>query len=191
MGLKASRDRDINEVVTGVLRESSEGGSSASSGSFGGGFGIGAIIPPFGCLLGIGGGKSKASSTAWQKSSRNTAAGALNQLRDRTVQSASSVRAQRSIVVQTVRQGERVTATTETVANYNHCHAITIQYFEVLRHLLVRQRLTDVQECLFVPLLMSRFNTDKVLRWRDNLARAVRNLRLRNGFDALDRIEYN
>ena len=80
------------------------------------------------------------------------------------------MRSQRTSVVQTVAQGERVTATTESVANYNHCHAITIQYFEVLRHLLVRQRLVDVQECLFVPMLMSWFTRDKTLRWRNTLA---------------------
>lgn len=184
------RDRDISEVVSATVNESTRGGSSSSSGGIAGGLGIAAIIPPVGGLLGVGGGFSSASSNAWQNSSRSTAANALNQLRDRTVQSALSVRSQRSSVVQTVRQGERVTATTETVANYNHCHAITIQYFEVLRHLLVRQKLTDVQECLFVPLLMSRFTSDKALRWRNTLRSAVP-ANLRGGFDALDRIENN
>lgn len=184
-----ARDRDINEIVNATVSESVRGGSKSSAGSIAGGIGIGAILGPVGGLLGIGGGKSSASSSAWQNSSRSTAASALNQLRDRTIQSASAVRSQRSSVVQTLRQGERVTATTETVANYNHCHAITIQYFEVLRHLLVRQRLTDVQECLFVPLLMSRFTSDKALRWRNTLAPAVANRRLRGGFDALERIK--
>ena len=36
-------------------------------------------------------------------------------------------------------------ATTESVANHNHCHAITVQYFEVLRHLRVTHELVDVQ----------------------------------------------
>lgn len=179
-----SRDRDINEIVTGTLTETVRGGSRASSAGIAGGFAGFA----FGGLLGIGGGASTANSSAWQNSSRNTAASALNQLRDRTVQSASAVRSQRSTVVQTTRQGERVVATTETVANYNHCHAITIQYFEVLRHLLVRQRLVDVQECLFVPLLMSRFDRAKALRWRNTLRDAVP-ARLRAGFDALERIQ--
>ena len=186
-----SRDRDINEIVAATVSESVRGGSKSSTGSFGGGLGIGAIIPPVGGLLGIGGGKANASSSAWQNSSRSTAASALNQLRDRTIQSASAVRSQRSTVVHTVRQGERVVATTETVANYNHCHAITIQYFEVLRHLLVRQRLVDVQECLFVPLLMSRFDSFKVLRWRHTLRPTVRSRRLRQGFDALERMRSN
>lgn len=186
-----SRDRDINEIVSASVNESVRGGSSSSAGAFGGGLGIGGIVGNFGGLLGIGGGMSSASSNAWQNSSRNTAASALNSLRDRTIQSASSLRSQRSTVVQTVSQGERVTASTESVANYNHCHAITIQYFEVLRHLLVRQRLTDVQECLFVPLLMSRFTSDKALRWRHTLKPVVRDRRLRGGFDALERIDRN
>lgn len=181
-----SRDRDINEIVTGTVSESVRGGSRASSAGIAGGFAGFAL----GGLLGVGGGASTANSSAWQNSSRNTAASALNQLRDRTIQSASSVRSQRSTVVQTSRQGERVIATTETVANYNHCHAITIQYFEVLRHLLVRQRLVDVQECLFVPLLMSRFDRAKALRWRNTL-RSVVPARLRAGFDALERIQNN
>jgi competence ComEA-like helix-hairpin-helix protein len=184
------RDRDISEIVSGTIRESTRGGSSASSGSIAGGLGVGAIFGPVGAVLGIGGGHSSADSSAWQESSRSTAANALNQLRDRTSQSASSVRSLRSSVVQTVTQGERVVATTETVANYNHCHAITVQYFEVLRHLLVRQRLVDVQECLFVPLLMSWFTSAKALRWRNTLLSATP-AQFRGGYAALDRIAAN
>ena len=176
--------------MRGTLNESTRGGSKSSSGGFGGGLGIGAILGPVGGLLGIGGGTSSASSSAWQNSSRQTAVSALSQLRDRTVQSAAAVRNQRSTVVQALRQGERVEASTESVGNYNHCHAITIQYFEVLRHLLVRERLADVQECLFVPLMMSWFTAEKALRWRDTMYRSVP-WRLRRGFGAIDRIENN
>lgn len=183
-----SRDRDINEIVTGTLTENVRGGSKASTGAFGGGLGIGAIVGPVGGLLGIGGGTSSASSSAWQNSSRETVATSLQQLRDRTIQSASALRSQRATVVQSVRQGERMSVETETIANYNHCHAMTVQYFEVLRHMLVRQRLVDVQECLFVPLLMSRFDRDKVLRWRDTMAPYVRDRKLRSGFAAMERI---
>ena len=182
------RDRDISEIVSATLSESTRGGSSASTGGFGGGLGVAGIFGSVGGLLGIGGGFASADSDAWQNSSRKTSANALNQLRDRTTQSASSVRSQRTSVVHTVAQGERVTATTESVANYNHCHAITIQYFEVLRHLLVRQRLADVQECLLVPMLMSWFTRDKTLRWRNTLAGSV-SRQLRGGFDALERID--
>ena len=186
-----SRDRDINEIVRGTLRESTRGGSKASSGAFGGGLGLGFIGSGFGGLLGIGGGKASASSSAWQRSSRDTAASSLQQLRDRTRQSASAVRSKRTTVVQSVSQGERLTVETETIANYNHCHAMTVQYFEVLRHMLVRQRLTDVQECLFVPLLMSSFDQEKALRWRHTLKPMIRRRKLRLGFDAIERIANN
>lgn len=186
-----SRDRDINEIVNTTLTESMRGGSKAKTSSFAGGLGIGAVLGPVGGLLGIGGGSSKASSSAWQNSSRQLAASSLQSLRDTTAQSASAIRSQRSTVIQTVKQGERVEAQTEVVANHNHCHAITIQYFEVLRHLLVRQRITDVQECLFIPLPISRFNSPKTLRWKETLSTFIRDHKLRKGFDALERIANN
>lgn len=186
-----SRDRDIGEMVSSVLSESSRGGSSASTSAVGGGIGIGAILGPVGGLLGIGGGASNANSRAWQDSSRNVSADSLQTLRDRTSQAAASMRAQRSTVIQTVTQGERVAVTTESVANYNHCHAMTMEYFEVLRHLIVRQRIVDVQECLFVPLQMSRFDRAKALRWRHTLRTVMPDRALKAGFDALERIDNN
>lgn len=186
-----SRDRDIGEMVNSVLTESSRGGSSANTSSFGGGLGIGAILGPVGGLLGIGGGASNANSTAWQNSSRNVAANSLQTLRDRTSQAAAAMRAQRSTVIQSVSQGERVSVTTETVANYNHCHAMTMEYFEVLRHMIVRQRIVDVQECLFVPLQMSRFDRAKALRWLNTLQPRMPTRDLREGFNALERIDNN
>jgi hypothetical protein len=186
-----SRDRDIGEMVISVLSESSRGGSSASTSAVGGGIGIGAILGPVGGLLGIGGGASNANSTAWQNSSRNVSANSLQTLRDRTSQAAASMRTQRSTVIQTITQGERVSVTTESVANYNHCHAMTMEYFEVLRHLIVRQRIVDVQECLFVPLQMSRFDRAKALRWRHTLKTIMPERALKAGFDALERIDNN
>jgi hypothetical protein len=186
-----SHDRDINEIVNSTINESMRGGSKASTSSFAGGLGIGAILGPVGGVLGIGGGTSSAKSKAWQNSSRSLAANSLQSLRDKTAQSASAIRSQKSSVVQTVKQGERVEAQTEIVANYNHCHAITIQYFEILRHFKIRQRLSSVQECLFVPLMMSRFNRKKVLRWKDILESVIQKPKLKKGFGALARIDKN
>lgn len=184
-----SRDRDVNEIVTGSLNESMRGGSSAKTSSWGAGLGIGAIGSGIGALLGVAGGSSKASSSAWQNSSRNTALNDLQSLRDRTVQSANAVRSQRGTVIQTATQGERFAVETESVANYNHCHSMTIQYFEVLRHMKAQQRLSNVQECLFIPLIMSTFDYQKILRWREVLRRYVWSTHLRKGFDAIERIE--
>src|SRR5262249_37425941 len=155
----------------------------SGSGSAGGIISLG-IGADFGTSAGAGG----ASSSAWQNSSRRLAASSLQELHDRTVQSASALRSQRATVIQTVGQGEAVRAQTEVVANHNHCHAITMEYFEVLRHFQVSQELVDVQESLFIPFLMTPFDDAKVLRWREPLARYLRNRRLLGGFDAIQRI---
>ncbi len=187
-----SRDRDVNEVARATLNENIRGTSEASTWGVGGGLGVGAIIPievPIGALLGVAGGFGSGSSTASQSASRTTTASSQQQISDRTVQAANSVRSQRSTVIQTVSQGERFQVSAELVANYNHCHAMTIQYFEVLRHFEARTRLADVQECLFVPLKMSPFTPKKALRWRDILFRCLRKRFLGPAFDALYRIE--
>ena len=188
------RDRDVNEIVNGTLTENLRGNSRANTAGIG--FGMGSsvmgIIPglgTFGSLLGISGGASSSGSTANQNSNRDMTANSLQQISDRTQQAASVVRAQRATVVQTVSQGERVQATAESVANYNHCHAITIQYFEVLRHFMVRNRLAGVQECLFVPLQMTPFDIDKCLRWRNSLEKHLIKPELRGAFDAIARIK--
>jgi hypothetical protein len=179
-----SHDRDINEITNAAFHESLRGGSEASVSAVGGGLGL-AIGP---LVIGGGGGSSWASSTAWSDNSRDFSAQTMNDLRDRTSQASSAVRNQRSTVVETVHQQERVGATTEVIANHNRCHALTIQYFEVLRHFAVQERLAGVRECLFVPLEMTLFDDAKVLRWHDILLRACDRRDLLPGFDSIRRL---
>lgn len=178
-----SRDRDVNEIASATLSENSEGKSSAQTWGVGGG--IGGFLG--GLLFGVSGGYGNSSSTASQSSSRNSTASSQQQINDRTIQSASSVRSQRATVIQTVSQGERFEVSAEVVANYNHCHAMTIQYFEVLRHFEIRTRLADVKECLFIPLKLSPFDRKKALRWREILSRRLKKRSLLPGFNALER----
>ncbi len=190
-----TRDRDISEIVDTTLSEHMHGDSqsltagtgsgsgAAGSGSYGG-YNLGAVA---GSAIGAG----FSSADANQDASRGLTANALQKIRDTTLQSASAVRNQRSTVIQTVSQGERVSVTTEVIANHNHCHAMTVEYFEVLRHFQVSQELADVQEALYVPLLMSPFDNRKALRWRDILFAYLRRPELGPGFDAIERIVTN
>lgn len=199
------RDRDVLDVVNTALSESLQGGSTteveSKSKSFGLGLGQGvaaSAMPQPGVFLGVSGGfsagfgsqsgSSLASSSAWQNAARSLTGSSINQLRDSLMQGASSVRNQRSTVIQTVSQGESMNVQTEVIANHNHCHAVTMEYFEVLRHFAIEQRLADVQECLFIPLDMAPFNAKKILRFQDELRRAIRNPRLRQGLAATESI---
>jgi hypothetical protein len=182
-----SHDRDISDIIRASLSERLDASSHADVESAGGA--IGGFVGSF--VFGAAGGVSSAGSTASQTSGRSVAGLALNRVRDRTQQAASAVRSQRSTVVQTGRQGESVRAQTDAVANNNHCHALTMEYFEVLRHLQVTQELAQVRECLFIPFAISAFNADKALRWRELLAPQLRAPELRWAFDAIERERNN
>ncbi|HSE32936.1 MAG TPA: hypothetical protein VLA93_15285, partial [Pyrinomonadaceae bacterium] len=118
-------------------------------------------------------------------------ASTMHELKDRINQSAAAVRSQRATVIQTLGQGERQRVETEVIANHNHCHALTMQFFEVLRHFQVLEELAEVRECLFVPFLMTRFHDTKVLRWREAIVRNCLKRSLLPAFDAIERIQLN
>ena len=181
------RDRDVKEMMDTALSEEIDGGSTAKT--YGGGGGLGFSIGPL--VLGAGGGGSGADSTAWQDSSREVSASTMHELKDRINQSAAAVRSQRATVIQTLGQGERQRVETEVIANHNHCHALTMQYFEVLRHFQVLEELAEVRECLFVPFLMTRFHDTKILRWREAIVRNCLKRSLLPAFDAIERIQLN
>ncbi len=182
------RDRDIREIVGSDLHETTSAGSRNTTWGVAGGIGAGFIGSGFGIFGGVAGGASGSDSQAWQRSARRFSADSLQQLRDRVGQRSSAVRSQRSTVVQSVAQGETVRAETEVIANYNRCHAITVAYFEVLRHFLVTHELANVQECLFVPFPIRAFDRGKALRWREALGRFLKKRSLRRGFAAIERI---
>lgn len=169
-----SHNRDVLDITQGTVSEQMRGGSESRTSGKAGGIGGGLFGNFFGVAGGFAASIGRTNSSAWQDSSRSASATGLGQLRDSIQQGASAVRNQRSTVIQTARQAERFRVETEVVANYNHCHAITVQYFEVLRHYSIEQRLSHVQECLFVPLLMSMFDEAKVIRWFDILKRSLR-----------------
>jgi hypothetical protein len=192
-----SRDRDVNEIAKSLVKESIDGHSDATNAGAAAGGAVGAmgVIPagdvpiPAGGLVGAAGGISHSDANSSQDSSRRATASSFQKLHDKTVQAANNVRSQRSTVIQTVSQGERFSSSSEVIANYNHCHAMTIEYFEVLRHFEIVTKLVEVQECLFVPLRLTPFNADKALRWREPLARFLRRRHLLPAFNAIERIE--
>jgi hypothetical protein len=182
------RDRDVLEVVGSNLREEINGSSSSKVWGGGGGIGAGFIGTGWGIFGGVAGGGGGAVTQSRQDASRQLSAQSMQQLRDRTSQRASSIRDLRSTVVQTLSQNEQVRAQTEVVANYNHCHALTVEYFEILRHFQVSHELVDVTECLFVPMPMTFFDAPKALRWRDALSSSLLDRSLLPAFDSAQRV---
>jgi hypothetical protein len=171
-------ERDITNQLGGSISESLRGSSSANTSGISAGFGTGGSgsggTPAFGgsgsAVLGVAGGVANANSIAAQDSSRDVSQFFGEKLRQSIMQNAEGYRQLNASVVTTVQEGQRYAVTSEVVANHNHCHALTMMYFEVLRHYAIFQELASVEECVFVPLLMTNFTTQNIYKWRDVLA---------------------
>jgi hypothetical protein len=81
-----------------------------------------------------------------------------------TSQTASAVRSFWSTVVVEDAQAKNIEATTSNVTNYNHMHALNIEYYEVLQHYLVRIDVERVQPILFLPFTFFDFRKFRFVR---------------------------
>jgi hypothetical protein len=163
-------DVDITDTLAGNLSESTRGGSSASTGGVSAGLGLAGIVEGIAGVFGVSGGFANANSTAWQNSSRALSQHFHEQIKNAINQNAQSYRELNASVVTTVQEGQNYGVTAEVIANHNHCHSLTMMYFEVLRHYAIYQELIHVEECLFIPLLMTDFTRENIFKWRDVLA---------------------
>ncbi len=175
-------ERNITSQLAGRLSETLRGSSQADTKGISAGFGTGGQGYGGGqggyggsgsAVIGVAGGVAQATAEASQDSSRQVAEFFDEKLRQSITQNAEGYRQLNASVVTTVQEGQHYGVTTDVVANHNHCHALTMMYFEVLRHYAIYQDLAEVEECLFVPLLLTRFTTDNIAKWRDVLAPAL------------------
>lgn len=199
-------DVDITDTIAGNIGERANGSSSATTAGVSGGFGLGAIIDAVGISLGVSGGVANANSNASQNSSRAISAYFHERMKNSITQNAQSYREMNATVISTVEESQRYGVTSEVIANHNHCHSLTMMYFEVLKHYAIYQEITHVEECLFIPLLMTDFTRENVYKWKDVLAKHLlpvpsdtylqpftlvksgRQHPLLRGFDAIERI---
>lgn len=203
-------DRFITDQLSGGIDEALRGQSEASTEGFSAGLGVSASFGGMiGGSLGVAGGYSNSNSSASQNSSRNVAQSFGEKLRQSILQNADSYRRLNSQIVTTVTERQNYGVTSEVVANHNHCHSLTMMYFEVLRHYAIFQELSHVEECVFVPLLFTSFSVDNICRFKEVLARRLlplsastylqpgramlfgRQHPLLKAFDAIERIKTN
>ncbi len=151
-----TQKRAMSEVQNAVANEAQGGFSQNSAhgqqsqGGGGGGFSAGG--------LSIGGSGSTASSSAQSDTVtgssgvRNIAASMTQNIADSTHQAASSARNMYASVVRELSQAEHETISTRVVGNFNHMHALTMQYYEVVQIYRTSVRLHRFEPCLFIPM---------------------------------------
>jgi hypothetical protein len=187
----ARHSRALSEVQNAVSNDFQEGGSTATSGGFSSSA-SGAATESSGLLGSLFDGDSTsntsqsafstsiAQTSSWSRGSRDVLATMTQQVNDVTEQHATNVRNRRATAVREVSQEEHENVSTRIVANYNHMHALTIQYYEVVQVYRVQARLHKADRIFFIPLELLDFHpTDLakgmrvVERFRKALIRAA------------------
>ncbi|ESS73482.1 hypothetical protein MGMO_19c00020 [Methyloglobulus morosus KoM1] len=124
------RDRTITETVNASIKEFQEGSSFMA----GAALSAGATFASGGLGLAAGLAGSLGGSSSDSSGSRDIAANTVQKLSDNISQASASMRELQSTVVVQTTQTEKESIETRTIVNYNHSHALTILYYEVLRH---------------------------------------------------------
>jgi hypothetical protein len=158
-------DSSTQAVFTSAFNEHVRGSSSfstqADSSSWGVAGGIGLALGPVVAGVGAGGGGGSASSSGSSSNSldgsRDYVSTAASQAHNSVEREAAARRhAQRtSMRLATSTDVEQVT--TKVITNNNRAHALTMQYWEVLRHFDISTEVDGVTLVCFVPLEVVRF----------------------------------
>ena len=86
-------------------------------------------------------------------------------INEATVQNSSNVRSLYSSVIITDQQQESENINTRNVTNYNHSHALTIQYYEVLQRYEIVNRLEKWEPIIFIPFRPIQFNIEIIKKY--------------------------
>src|SRR5262245_59622767 len=176
-----SHNRAVSEIQDAVATEVQSGfshaESTATTKSGGGGFGFSMGPVSIGASGGAGKSTTSADSFSTSAGSRNLSASMSQQVADATHQAASSVRNRRATIVKEISETEHEAVSTRILANYNHMHALTVQYFEVIELYRVATALHEAERCLFVPMKLVDFDERVITRFQGALAAAALNRR--------------
>ncbi|HFC8517968.1 TPA: DUF4332 domain-containing protein [Neisseria weaveri] len=155
----------FNYAVNQMSNAQSNYDYSASTSSWGLGFGIGGFYSGFAGALGLAGGSSKAkgtgSASASQHNFHNEASNAAQSFQ-RSIKSASNRISQAKRISMSMGSAETSdSVATKIIANHNHSHTMTVQYWEVMRRYKLETCIDSVDLVLFVPLELVKFLPDE------------------------------
>ena len=134
---------------------------STKTSSHGGGLGIGGVFGGFSAMLGLSGSTSKssgsASSSASQSNAHNEVSSAAQNFQHSIKSASERVAQAKRISVRAATSAESDSVATKIIANHNHSHTLTIQYWEVMRRYRMETCIDGVELVLFVPLEIISF----------------------------------
>jgi len=159
------RDRTVEEVVQATLQEQQSGWSVAGGvgAAYRSGGTASGTVPAdtpidvsaqggIGLMGGLGAGYASTSG-------RRTLTGSdVQTLADSILQKSNSIRQLRSTVIVQATQKESDRIQTRRVTNHNHCHALNVEYYEIIRHYKVVTEYAGTRDIVFVPFNIYTFD---------------------------------
>jgi hypothetical protein len=99
---------------------------------------------------------------------------ASRSINDKIHQVSNTIRNTRSFAIVETTQQEDSTVQSRVLRNHNHCHTVTFQYYQVLRHYLLATQLNaQPRPALFLPFKPINFTIDSVRQYAYVLRRAL------------------
>lgn len=143
----------VNQLMTGQSNTGYEVKSTSVGFSAGGGYG--------GASIGLNIGHSKttgsASASARQSNSHNEASEAAQNFQHGIKTASERISQARRVSMRVATSNEKDSVATRIIANHNHSHAMTIQYWEVVRRYKLETSIDSIDLMLFVPLKPIQF----------------------------------
>ncbi|MEV6976829.1 hypothetical protein [Kitasatospora sp. NPDC093806] len=168
------QSRSISEVANAIAREEQYGTSrtsqSSKSSSSGGSFGASLGVISGGANWGESSNSGFTTAVSRSTGVMSVANDATQRISARTQQLATAARSRNMTVVRETTQSEKEKVLTRVVTNYNHMHAMSVQYYEVVQVYSVTTKPTKLERCLFIPLQELTFNATTLQRYKEVLA---------------------
>ncbi|MBN2392259.1 MAG: hypothetical protein JXR84_16140 [Anaerolineae bacterium] len=153
----SSQRRSITEVTSAVASETQSGSSTmrsrSNSRSSGHTQSASFIFSSVGDSSSSSSNNDFATNVSRSSGTRNMSAQTSQNISTRTEQHATSARSRRTSMIKETFEQENEKIATRVVTNYNHMHAMSIQYYEVVQAYRVVTRADHFERVLFIPIM--------------------------------------
>lgn len=192
-----SQDESLNQSSAGASSVAEQERATATEAAFGSSFAmssgstIQAGVSGLFASAGASANTSAALMATFSTGTRNVADVSNQLVHESAAQDARLSRRLYSAAVREVSESDNVELRTRVVANYNHMHALNVQYYEVVQVQRLRTRITDAFRLLFLPIQIVDFTDETqcraaAARFRRELVDVARSLGLSGVSACLD-----
>ena len=142
-----TQDRAVSEIQRAAASEHASGGSIAASAASSAQAGISSFFGSASAATAA----NLTTAVSHSDGSKDLSMDANQRIAAVTQRHAEAARTRRATVVREVTQSEDQQLTTRVLANYNHMHALSIMYFEVIEVFDLKTRVVDAERVVFLP----------------------------------------